>query len=181
MLEVPDLGLASWSWIYIITGLWYPNALNFDSLYWFWRCREYPCPYSPDFGLWRHWRFLTGVWHLDLNMVTGVYYNHALSWFLRCKDHPRPSSPDLGLCRMLEVPYWGLASWSWFGYGQWSLIYPWSKCWLSILILKVQRTSMSFKSSFGALQDAGGSWLKFCILILILIWSLVFDTPLCVL
>merc|ERR1711954_442667 len=47
----------------------------------------------------------------------------------------------------------------------------------SILILKVQRTSMSFKSSFGALEDAGGSWPGFGILILIWILSLVFDTP----
>ena len=46
------------------------------------------------------------------------------------------------------------------------------------LILKVQRTSMSFKSSFRALEDAGGSRLEFGILILIWIWSLVFDTPL---
>ena len=35
--------------------------------------------------------------------------------------------------------------------------------------------SMSFKSSFGALEDAGGSWLGFGILILIWIWSPVFD------
>ena len=35
---------------------------------------------------------------------------------------------------------------------------------------------MSFKSSFGALEDAGGSWLGFGILILIWIWSLVFGT-----
>merc|ERR1711954_569072 len=47
----------------------------------------------------------------------------------------------------------------------------------SILILKVQRTSISFKSSFGALEDAGGSWPGFGILILICIWSLVFDIP----
>ena len=46
---------------------------------------------------------------------------------------------------------------------------------LSILIFKVQRTSTSFKSSFGALEDAGGSWLGFGILILIGIWSLIFD------
>ena len=44
------------------------------------------------------------------------------------------------------------------------------------LILKVQKKSLSFKFSFGALEDAGGSWLGFGILILILIWSLVFDT-----
>ena len=66
---------------------------------------------------------------------------------------------------MLEVPDWGLASWSAFGYGHWSLIHPWSEFWLSILILKVQRTSMSFKSSSGALEDAGDSWLGFAILI----------------
>ena len=36
---------------------------------------------------------------------------------------------------------------------------------------------MSFKSSFGALEDAGGSCLGFGILILILIWSLVIFTP----
>ena len=35
---------------------------------------------------------------------------------------------------------------------------------------------MSFKTSFGALEDAGGSWLWFGILILLYIWSLVFDT-----
>ena len=42
---------------------------------------------------------------------------------------------------------------------------------------KVQRTSMSFKSSFGALEDAGGSWLGFGIWTLIRIWSLVFASP----
>ena len=35
---------------------------------------------------------------------------------------------------------------------------------------------MSFKSSFGALEDTGGSWLGFGILILIWILPLVFDT-----
>ena len=77
---------------------------------------------------------------------------------------------------MLEVPDWGLASWSWFGYGHLSLMYPWSKFWLSILLLKGKRTYMSINSSFGALEDAGGSWLGFGILIFIWILSLVFDT-----
>ena len=36
---------------------------------------------------------------------------------------------------------------------------------------------MSFKASFETLEDAGGSWLGFGILILIWIWSLAFDTP----
>ena len=48
---------------------------------------------------------------------------------------------------------------------------------LSILNLKVQRTSMFFKSSFEALEDAGISRLGFGILILIWIWPLVFDIP----
>ena len=45
------------------------------------------------------------------------------------------------------------------------------------MILKVQRTSMSFMSLFGALEDTESSWLGFGILILIWIWSLVFDIP----
>ena len=83
-----------------------------------------------------------------------------------CKEHPCPLSPHLGLWRILEVPDWDLAPWSWFGYGHWYLIHPFSKFWLSILILSRQRTSMSFKSRFGVLG--------FCILILFWIWSLTF-------
>ena len=180
-------------------GLWYTRDPNFASLSLFWRCKEHPCPWSPDFwlmqtlgvpdfgfrsgswfwyswfelrafnfdfegaknihvlevliwdlevpggswlgfgililwGFWGHMRFLTGVWHLDhdLEMVNGLWYTFdpnfgSLSWFWRCKEHPCPLSPHLGLCRTLEVPDWGLASWSWFGYGHWSLVYPWSK------------------------------------------------------
>ena len=129
--------------------------------------------------------FGTLVWHfvLDLDMVTGLWYTHyqnisSLSWFWRHKENPCPLSPHLGLWRMMEIPDWDLASWSLFGYDHSSLIYPWSKFWLSILILKVQRTSMSFKSSFGDLEDAAGFWLGFGILILIWIWSVAFDTSL---
>ena len=115
-------------------------------------------------------------------MVTGLWYTNypnfgSLSWFWSCKEHRCPLSPDLGLWRMLEVPDRGLASFSWFGYCKWSLINPWSKFWLSTLILKVQRTSMSIKSWFGALVGAGESWLEFGLLILIGIWSLVFYKP----
>ena len=77
---------------------------------------------------------------------------------------------------MLEVPDWGSASSSWFGYGHWPVTHPWSEFWLSILILKVQRTSMSFKPWLRALVGAEGSWLGFGILILILIRSLVFGS-----
>ena len=60
----------------------------------------------------------------------------------------------------------------------WSLFHPYSKFWLPILILKMQRTSLSSKFWFRALEDNGGSWLGIGILILIWIWSLVFDTTL---
>ena len=130
------------------------------------------------------WMLLTGVWHLDLylDIVTGLLYIHdpnfgSLSWFWRCKEHPCPLSPHSKLWRMMEVPDWGLAFWYYFGNGHWSLLHPWSKFWFSTLILKVQRTSMSLKSSFEALEDAECSWLGFGILILIWIWSLVFDIP----
>ena len=136
-----------------------------------------------NWGFWVHGSFLTRVWklELDLDMVIGLWYTHvrifgSLSWFWRCKEHPWPLSLDLGLWRTLEVPDWGLSSWSWFGYGYWSLVHPWFEFWLSILILKVQRTSVTFKSWFGALEDAGGYWLEFSILILIWIWLLLIYT-----
>ena len=46
----------------------------------------------------------------------------------------------------------------------------------SILILRVQITSMSFKSVLWTVVGAGGSRLGFGISILIWIWSRVFDT-----
>ena len=80
---------------------------------------------------------------------------------------------------VLSIPIWalGLASWSWFGYGDCSLIHLYSKFWLSIWILKMQRTSMCLQSWFGVLVGDGGSWLEFGILILIWIWPLVSDIP----
>ena len=115
-------------------------------------------------------------------MVTGLWYTYipnsgCLSQFWRCKELLCLLSHDSGLWRTPEVPKRGLTSGSWFWYGHWSLVHPWSEFGLSILILRVQRTSMSFKSWFGALEDSGGSWLGFGILILIWIWSLVFGTP----
>ena len=160
------------------TGLWYTHVPNFGSLY-----LDFEGPLSTHLGL---WRMLEGPdWDLAswscLDIVTGLWYTHdrnfcSLSLCLRCKEHPCPLSPHLGLRRMLEVPDWSLVSWSWFGYDLWSLIHPWSEFWLSILILKVQRTSMSWKSSFGAFEDAGGSWVGFGILNLFGygLWSLIY-------
>ena len=115
--------------------------------------------------------------HLDTQHVIHVLNFGTQSWFLRWKEHPCPLSLELGLWGTLEVPDWGLASWYWFGYGHWSLMYPGYDFLLSVLRLKVQRTSMSYESSFGAFEDAGCSWLGFGIVIWICIWSLVFGTP----
>ena len=130
------------------------------------------------------WQSLTRVWHLNvnLNMGTSLWNTHVpnfgcLSCLWRCKENPCPLSPDMELWRTLEVPDWGSESDSWIGYGHWSLTHPCFYFWLNILILKMQRTSMAFKSWLGAMEDAGDSWLKFGILILIWIWSLVFNTP----
>ena len=158
----------------MINGTSYRHVPNFGSLSWFWSCKEHTCPLSPYLGLWRMLEFLTWVWYLDLDldMVACPWYTYvlnfgSLSWFWRCKEHQCPLSPHLGLWRMLDVPDRGWVSWSWFRYDNWSLIHLWFKFWLSILILKVQSTAMSFESSFGALEDAWGTWLLFGTLILI--------------
>ena len=75
------------------------------------------------------------------------------------------------------VPVLGLGSWSWFGYGHWSLITPRSKFWLTILILKVQRISMSLKSWIWGLESKLDSLLGYGIVILIWLSLLFFDTP----
>ena len=69
---------------------------------------------------------------------------------------------------MLNFSDWGFASWFWFKYGHWSLIHPFAEFRLSITILRVQREFMSFKSSCGALEDAGGTWPGF----LLYVWFL---------
>ena len=61
------------------------------------------------------------------------------------------------LWKMISVLECGLESLSWFWYDNWSLMHPWFEFWQFTLILKVQRTSMTFKSSSGALEDTGGS------------------------
>ena len=197
--EVPDWVLTSIDFN-MVTVLHYIYAQNFNSSSCFWRSRKYQGHLSP-----------LSLWYTN---VSNFVFQ---SWFWRWKFHTCPWSPYLGLWRMLEAPEWGLLPLSWFGYGYWSLIHSYSELWLSILILKeqrkstsfkswfwaledaevpnwflvhpcsefwllicilkVQKTSMSFKSCYGALEDTGCSWLWFCILILILIWSLVFGTP----
>ena len=177
-LEVPDWDLTSWSWFgYGHWSLIHPWSKSWLSILilkvqrisisfksWFGALEDAGVP-DWGFASWSCFRY--GHWSLMHPWSKFI----SLYWFWRFNEHPCPWSPHFGLWRTLEVPDWGSASLSWFGYGHWSLIYPWSECWLSILILKVQRTSMSFKSPFGALEDAGGSWLGFGILILMWIWS----------
>ena len=132
-------------------------------------------PEAPDWGL-ASWLFL--------DMVTGLWCTHdpnfcSLSIFLRFKEHTCHLSPHLGLRWMLEVPHLGLVSWSWFGYGLWSLVFDTPICLILALYLGFEgsKRSMSCKSSFESLEGTWGSWLGICILILIWIWSLVFHTP----
>ena len=106
------------------------------------------CFWTCDDAEGSHWglAFWSWFWYFHWSLV---HHCSEVWLFWRCKEHPCPLNPHLGLWRMPDVPYWGLEPWSWFGYGHWSLIFPLSEFWLTILILKVQRTSMSFKSSFG--------------------------------
>ena len=144
LLKDTDWGLAAWSWFVYghLSTIHQWSELGPFKL--FLRCKEHLCPLSFNFD--------------------------SLSWFWRCKEHPGPVSPDSGVWRMQEVPDWDLACWSWLLYGEWFLIHPYSEFFRSILILKVQRTSVSFKSSFVALEGPEGSWLGCGILILIWIW-----------
>ena len=71
-----DLGLV------MVTGLWCIHGPNFVSLLWFLGDKEHLCPLSTDLGIWGGWRFMTEVWHLDLDldMVTGLWYTHGLNF-----------------------------------------------------------------------------------------------------
>ena len=100
LLEVPELGLASWSCLDMFTGLWYTHDPNFGSLYRFWGCKEHPCPLSPHLGLWRmmkvpYWglAFLTWLgygqepcldlsWSFDLAQIKSVLnlYSLEIEW-----------------------------------------------------------------------------------------------------
>ena len=138
-----------WIWSPVIDTI-FPQCV---SLSWFWMYKEHLCPFSPNLGFRGCWRFLTVVWHLDLDsdIVTGLWYSPvqnfvSLSWFLKCKEHLCLLSPDYGLWRMLEVPDWSLALRSWLGFCQWCFIHPCFEFCRSILILKMQRTPISFKS-----------------------------------
>ena len=183
-MEVSGWGLAYCSWFDIVFALWYTHAPNFGSLSWFWLCKEQSCPLSPHLGLWRmlgvpDWGLASWSWfgygHWTLVHLYSEFWLPIM--ILKVQRTSMSFKSWFGALETWEVPDLGLASWSWFGYGSWSFIRSWFEFWLSILILKVQRTCMSFKSWFGDLEDFGCSWLGFGILILIWIWSLFFYLP----
>ena len=154
-----------------VTGLWYNYDPNFGSLSSFWRCKEHFCPLSPDFrtfedaeGSWLGFGILIFILMWPLVFETPIFW--VLALYLD-KEHPCSLSSDFGLWRILDAPGQRCISWSLFGYGHWSLIHQFLDFWLYILILRVPRKSMSFKSWFGALEVDGGFWLGFSILILI--------------
>ena len=75
--------------------------------------------------------FYTSLLHnvdLHLDIVTGLWYTHApilaLILILEVQRTIMSCKSWFGLWRMLEVSDWGLASWSWFGYGHWSFVVP---------------------------------------------------------
>ena len=77
---------------------------------------------------------------------------------------------------MMKVPDLGLGSWSWFRYSHWYLIQMvrFYALYLDLDDAKNIHVLLVLIWSFGG---AGVSWLGFRILILMSIWSLVFDTP----
>ena len=140
MLEVPDWGLASWYWFkYGHCSLVHPYAefwlsililkvqrtsMSFKSWFGLWRMLE-----VSDWGLASWYWFEYGHWsllHPFSEFCLSILSLKVQSTSMSCKSW-------FGLWRTLEVPDWGLASWSSFRFGHWSLIYPWPEFWLSIL------------------------------------------------
>ena len=105
----------------------------------------------------------------DGTTMSQTTYNPKFSflhWIKRCKEPSCPRSPGLGIWRTLEVPDWGFGSWSWWG-GVKNV--PNILCFeiqLSTLNRKVQRTLMSWKSWSVVVEDSGGSWQGFWLLIM---------------
>ena len=137
------------------------------------------------------WRFLTGSEYLklDLYMTNVLWYTNfqILSLYLDfegARNIHEILSPDLGLWRILwfltgvldhDLDY-DMATGLWYNY-----VPNWcSLSWFSLC--QGYQCSLSpnlglwMMPGFRALDDAGGSWLGVWILILIMIWSLNFDT-----
>ena len=105
-----------WIWSLVFgTPYFQILAINLD----FYRAKNINVIWVLIWGFGACWRFLTGVWYLDLDsdMVTCQWYTHvqnhgSLCWFWRCYEHPLPLSPNVVVWRVLMIPDWCLASWS---------------------------------------------------------------------
>ena len=86
-----------------------------------------------------------------------IYIDSLWLW----RGHPCIMPFRIIYIRMIFI--WGINSYS-YSYSHWSLIHKCFEFLLSILILNVQRTSISFKSWFEEWEFAGSVWLRFGIL-----------------
>ena len=79
MLEFPDWGLHLHFNFHMVSGLWQTHVLNFGSLLWLRRCKEYPYSSSPYLGPWGCWRFMIRVWHLghDLDRLMNLDWSFS--------------------------------------------------------------------------------------------------------
>ena len=150
----------------MVTGLLFTYIPNFGPLSWIWRCKEHPCPFSPDLENWRtlevpDWGLVSSSWfwygHLSLIHQWSGFSFYILifkvqrtstslkSWFVAMED-TGGSWPGFLILFLISI---------------WSFVFDTQifEFWLFLLILKVCRSSMSFNCWFVALQDPGGSWL----------------------
>ena len=145
----------------MVTGICYNHDPNFGSLSWFWRCKEHPCPLSPHLGLWRmlevpYWGLASWYWfgYNHWSLINPWYEVWLYTFILKVQR----------TTISIKSWFWAMvgAGGIWLEFGILILIFLWSLVfytpmiwiWISILILKVQRTSKSFNSWLGALVGA---------------------------
>ena len=101
-------------WWRFLTG--YAHFSNLGSLFWFWRCKEHPCPLGPDWGLWR----LCEVPDWGLGSCPWFEYGHLsllLPYFEFCLNFEGVKN-----IHVLEVLIWGFGghwrnlTWVWYLY-----------------------------------------------------------------
>ena len=112
----------------LLTGLWYTYIKNFGCLYWLWRYKELSNPFRTYSGSGGHWGFLIQYGHWSLMSKLSKFWLFIL--IQRVKRTSMSSKSWLGVWRILKVLDWALESGSWFSFGHWSLICPFSKFWL---------------------------------------------------
>ena len=89
--------------------------------------------------------------HLYVDLIPFIWFFPIIALTITKIIFKMPFDSWLQLWRRLKVLESGLASWSWL--------------WLPTFSLKMHRWSMSFKSWLGALEDAGGFWMFFFVIL----------------